>query len=155
MPSPSPATPTDFTKLFPPFLTSAFPTDRVASAQRRNFEAVAAATQVAAESWLTIYRRQVEIVTQAAVEGAHEIQDLWSPGAADEKLAHQADAVKANFEKGIANLREVSDILAKANAEATDMLAKRVTESLTELKGAVEKKPPVTVTTAKASTPPA
>jgi phasin family protein len=138
----STAQPTDFTKVFTQFATSGFPADHVASAQRRNFEAVVVATQVTAESWLTVFRRQVEIFTQAAVEGTNGLQHLWSPAAPDEKLAQHADVLKVTFEKGLTNLREVSQILTKANAEATDVLAKRVTESLAELKGIVAKAPP-------------
>jgi phasin family protein len=135
----STAQPTDFTKVFTQFATSGFPADHVASAQRRNFEAVLAATQVTAESWLTVFRRQVEIFTQAAVEATNGLQHLWSPAAPDEKLAQHADVLKVTFEKGLTNLREVSQILTKANAEAADVLAKRVTESLTEMKGIAAK----------------
>jgi phasin family protein len=142
MPAQSTAQPTDFTKVFTQFATSGFPADHVALAQRRNFEAVVVATQVTAESWLTVYRRQVEIFTQAAVEGTNELQHLLSPGAPEEKIAQHADVLKVTFEKGLTNLREVSQILTKANAEATDVLSKRVTESLAEMKGIVAKTPP-------------
>jgi phasin family protein len=151
MPAQSTAQPADFAKVFTQFVASGFPADHLASAQRRNFEAVAAATQVAAESWLTVYRRQVEILTEAAVEGTNGLQHLWSPGTPDEKLAEHADALKATFEKGLTNLREVSQILAKANAEATDVLAKRVTESLVEMKGVVAKPLPAAKATALAA----
>jgi phasin family protein len=151
MPAQSTVQPTDFTKVFTQFAASGFPVDHVASAQRRNFEAVAAATQIAAESLLAAYMRQVEIFTQAAVEGTNGLQQLWSPAAPEEKLAQHADALKATIEKGLTNLREVSQILTKANAEATDLLAKRVTESLTEMKGIVAKVPPAAKTNALAA----
>jgi phasin family protein len=151
MPAQTTAQPTDFTKVFTQFATSGFPTDHVVLAQRRNFEAVVAATQVTAESWLTVYRRQVEIFTQAAVEGTNELQHLLSPGAPEEKLAQHADVLKVTFEKGLTNLREVSQILTKANTEATDVLSKRVTESLTEMKGIVAKTQPTAKVSALAA----
>jgi phasin family protein len=135
---------TDVAKLFTPFSIPALPVDHIVALQRRNVEAVTAATQIAAESWLTIYRRQVEILTQTVTEGANGLRHLWSPGAPDEKFAQHADAVKTSFEKGVTNLREASDIFTKANAEAGDLLAKRVTESLTELKNAVTAAKPIT-----------
>jgi phasin family protein len=151
MPAQSAAQLTDLTKVLTQFAASGFPTDHVASVQRRNFEAVAAATQVTAESWLTVYRRQVEIFTEAAVEGTNGLQHFWSPAAPDEKLAQHADVLKVTFEKGLTNLREVSQILTKANAEATDLLAKRVTESLAELKGIVAKTQPAAKVSALAA----
>jgi phasin family protein len=151
MPAQSTAQPTDFTKVFTQFVASGFPADQVTSAQRRNLEAVVVATQVTAESWLTVYRRQVEIFTEAAVEGTNGLQHLWSPGAPEEKIAQHADALKVTFEKGFTNLREVSQILTKANAEATDVLSKRVTESLTEMKGIVAKTQPASKVSALAA----
>jgi phasin family protein len=135
----STAQPIDFGNLFTSFPIQVLPVDHIVSVQRRNVEAVAAATRIAAESWLTIYRRQVEILTQTATEGANGLRHLWSPGAPDEKFAQHADAVKTSFEKGVSNLREASGILTKANAEVGDLVAKRVTESLTEMKDAVAK----------------
>jgi phasin family protein len=135
----STAQPIDFFNLFTSFPIQVLPVDHIVSVQRRNVEAVTVATQIAAESWMTVYRRQVEILTQTVTERAAGFQHFWAPGARDEKFAQHADAVKTSFEKGVANLREASGILAKANAEVGDLLAKRVTESLTEMKDAVAK----------------
>ena len=132
----------DFTKLFEQFAIPGFPIDSLVSAHRRNFEAVAAATQVAAESWQTVFRRQFEIFSQIAADGSSGLHNFWSLGGAPgETIAQNADVAKVTFEKCVTNFREVSDILAKANVEASDVLAKRVAEGLTEWQGTVAKAP--------------
>ena len=66
--------------------------------------------------------------------------DLWSAASPEEKATKQADLVKKSYEGAVANLREALDILAKSNAQAADLINKRVGESLDELKVAVAKK---------------
>jgi phasin family protein len=79
----------------------------------------------------------MDVLTQSATEGSTGLKELLSPGAPQEKLAQHADFFKSSFEKGLSNLREVSDILVKSNSEATDLLAKSVGESLAEFKAAL------------------
>jgi phasin family protein len=122
-----------FSQIFPQFSMPGIPVDQLASVSRRNIEALTTVAQVAADSFQAVLRRQVEIFTQSAAEGSSGLQHLWSPGAPEEKLAQHADFVKSSFEKGLANFREVSEILVKSSAEASDVLAKRVTESLAEM----------------------
>jgi len=129
----------DFSKYFTAFQVPGFPADQLVAAQRRNFEAVAAATQVTVDSFQTVFRRQVEILTQLASEGPDGLRSLLEPAAPEEKLAQQADFVKSTFEKGVSNFREMSDILVKSSTEAANLLAKRVTEGFGELKGATAK----------------
>jgi phasin family protein len=129
----------DFSNIFTSFPVSGFPADHFVAAHRRNFEAVTAAAQVTVDSLQAVFRRQVEIFTQMASEGPDGLRSLWAPAAPEEKLAQQADFVKSTFEKGITNFRELSDMLVKSNAEATDLLTKRVTEGFAELKDATAK----------------
>jgi phasin family protein len=139
MPSQKTTPPSDFSKIFTPFPLSGFPVDQFAFMQRRNFETATAVIQLAVESWQTVFRRQIDVITQSATEGSTGLQELLSPGAPNEKLAQHADHFKSSFENGLSNLREVSDILVKSSSEATDLLAKSVSESLAEFKGSLAK----------------
>ena len=139
MPSPKKTSPTDFSKIFTTFPLSGFPVDQLTFAQRRNFETATAVAQLAVDSWQAVFRRQIDVITQSAAEGSTGLQELLSPGAPHEKLAQHADFLKSSFEKGLSNVREVSDILVKSSGEATNLLAKSVSESLAEFKGALAK----------------
>jgi len=139
MPSPKTTPPGDVSKIFTSFPFAGFPLDHLAVTQRRNVETAAAVVQLTVDSWQTVFRRQLDMFTQSATEGSTDLQELLSPGGAQEKLAQHADFFKSSFQKGISNFREVSDILVKSGSEATDLLAKSVGESLAELKGSLAK----------------
>ena len=106
--------------------------------QRRNIEAVTAANQLAVEGIQAVLHRQSEIMRQMVEESSSALRDLMSAGAPQEKIAKQTELVKGVFEKALANLRELTEMVAKSNTEAADVLTKRIGESLTELKAAVQ-----------------
>ena len=129
----------DFTKIFAEFKVPNFDVEAILAAQRRNIEAVTAANQLVIEGIQALLKREAEILRQTIEESASVLKDLMATGAPEEKLAQQADLVKASFEKTLANLRELAEMAAKSNAEATDVLTKRIGEGLNELKAAVKK----------------
>ena len=139
MPSQKTTPPSDFSKIAMAFPLPGFPIDQLAIVQRRNFDTATSIIQLAADSWQTVSRRQIDMITQSAIEVSTGLQELLSPSAPSEKLVGHADFLKSSFEKGLSNFREVSDILVKSSNEATDLLAKNVSESLTEFKGALAK----------------
>ncbi len=98
----------DWISLVTPFSSGANHFDQIIVSQRRNYEAITKVAQLATESLNTVFHRQVEI----------------------------ADALARGGADGLTGLRELSDILTKANAEAGDLLAKRIGEGLTELRTA-------------------
>lgn len=129
----------DFSKLFMPFPVASLRIEDFIASQQKNYDAFTKATQLAAESLSLVINRQAELARKAAEDSSNTVRQLFNGAAPQEKLALQADFVKDSFEKGVASLREVSDLLVKANNEATDVIAKRVTEGLAEIKGAVIK----------------
>jgi phasin family protein len=123
----------DFQKAFGEFKLPNTDLEGVVAVQRRNVEAVVAANQLAFEGYQAIARRQGEIVRQSLEETASIVSELMSAGTPEEKVTRQAEMVKAIFEKTNANLKELSDLLAKSNTEAADVLAKRVSDGIDEM----------------------
>ena len=140
MPSPSKATQTtpDFSKLFSVFQIPGFDIDEFVSSQRKNFDAVSAAGQLAFEGYQTAVKRQIEMATELAGSGTNGVQDLFAAGTTQDKLAKQADVFKTSLDKGLANLREIWEIIGKSNSEAAEVLTKRFGEGIGELKTAVK-----------------
>jgi phasin family protein len=58
----------------------------------------------------------------------------------EDRLSKQADFSKTALEKGISNARDISDLVAKANTEAFNVLTRRVTESLEEIRDLARKR---------------
>ncbi|HEX4504108.1 MAG TPA: phasin family protein [Alphaproteobacteria bacterium] len=129
----------DFTKLFSEFKVPGFDMQSLVATQRRNIEAVSHANQLAVEGVQAVMRRQSEILRQMVEESTSSLKDLMAHGAPEAKIAQQTDLVKAAFEKALANLRELTEMVAKSNTEAADVLTKRIGESLTELKTSLQR----------------
>jgi phasin family protein len=129
----------DFTKIFADYRIPGVDMQALMATQRRNIEAVSTANQLAVEGVQAVMRRQTEIMKQMVEESSATLKDLMAHGAPEQKIAQQADVVKTAFEKALANLRELTEMVAKSNTEAADVLAKRIGESLTELKASLKK----------------
>jgi phasin family protein len=138
-PTSNPFLENDFTKMFSEFKIPGFDFQALISTQRRNIEAVQNANQLAIEGVQAVLRRQSEIMKSMVEESSTVLKELLAQGAPEQKIAQQTELVKTAFEKALANLRELTEMVAKSNTEAADVLAKRVGESLTELKGALQR----------------
>ncbi len=130
---------TDFTKMFSEFQIPGFDMTSLVATQRRNLEAVTAANQLAVEGVQAVLRRQAEIMRGMVEESSTVLREMMAAGAPEQKIAQQTDLVKSAFEKALANLRELTEMVAKSNSEAADVLTKRIGESLTELKTTLHK----------------
>lgn len=111
-----------------------FDTDAILAANKKNFEAVAQANQIMIESVQAVAKRQAEIMREAAEQASAALQDMAKAGAPEEKIAQQADLVKGAMEKAMSNARELAELAAKSNQEAVDVINKRVSESLDEMR---------------------
>lgn len=129
----------DLTKFLGDFKVPGVDFESIIASQRKNIEAVTAANQLAVEGLQAVLRRQAEIIRQSIEEATALVGDLTAVTAPEEKAAKQAELAKTAFEKALANVKELSELVAKSNTEAADILAKRVSESLDELKAAIAK----------------
>ncbi|MBP2298661.1 phasin family protein [Azospirillum picis] len=113
--------------------------ESIIASQRKNIEAVTAANQLAYEGFQAVLRRQAEVLRTVTEDVNRAVGELTVAGTPEEKAAKQADLVKTAFERSLANIRELTEMVAKSNTEAADILAKRVSESLDEIKVAIAK----------------
>lgn len=129
----------DFTKLFADFKMPDFDTEAMLALHRKNMDALTNANQAAVDGMQAVLRRQTDLIRQSMEEASKSLRDSMNQGAPEEKLAKQAEQAKHIFESSIANLREMSDMLAKSNQEAADIIAKRISAALEDLKNGLEK----------------
>lgn len=125
----------DVTKLFADFRFRPFDVEAAWAAQRRNIEALSHANQLAVESAQAVARRNIEL-TRETFEGFSALmRDLAAPASAEERIAKNTEYAKRMLEKGVSHSREIAAIAAKAGTEAAEVLHKRATESLDEIRG--------------------
>ena len=109
--------------------------DAVAQSQRKNIEALTQANQLALEGTQAWVRRNLELARQGMEELSTMLTEVTKPtGSMEDRLARQAEYSKKAIEKGLANLRDLAELVTKANSEALGVLTKRVSESLEEVR---------------------
>jgi len=108
--------------------------DAIITAQRKNIEALTAANQAAVEGVQALATKQNEILQETLKEASDAVTELSKVDGLEDATAKQADLLKASFEKALANMKELADLVAKSNAESTEAINARITESLDEIK---------------------
>ena len=126
----------DFGKFAEPFKFPGVDSEALIENQRRNLEAVTKANQVAFEGAQAVVQYQAEILRRTMDETTKAVQEMSKPGKIEDVWAKQAELLKGAYEQGLANLRALTELSTKVNAEAADLLTHRVSDSLGELKGA-------------------
>jgi phasin family protein len=129
----------DFTKAMADFKFPAMDMDALLAAQRRNIETFSAANKVALEGAQAVAKRNMEIVQAAVAEMTEAMKTMAGTEAPQAKAARQAELIKAAYEKAVANMRELADMIQRANGEALGLINKRFAETMDEMKTMMEK----------------
>ena len=130
----------DFSKVFAEMKLPALPDmDAFAAANRKNMETLSAANRVAMEGAQAVARRHMEIMQSSMAELTEGMRSLASADAPQAKAAKQAELLKLAYEHSVSNMKELGDLIQKANAEALGLLHARFVEAMDEVKKLAEK----------------
>ena len=131
----------DVTKIMSDFRVPGIDMEAAVASQRKNIEALTQANQLAVEGAQALMRRQVEIARQAMEDFSAMFRDFVQPnGSPEDRFAKQAEYSKHAIEKGLSNAKELTELVTKANTEAFNVINKRVTESLDEVRDFAKKR---------------
>ncbi|MGB0681590.1 MAG: phasin family protein [Magnetovibrionaceae bacterium] len=124
----------EFTKMAGEYKVPGVDVNILMETQRKNVEALSAANKVAIEGVQAIAKRQAEIL-QETLDGMKDtFETLAAAGTPQDAATKQVELTKAAFEKAVSNMKELSEMLAKSNGEATAAINARISESLDEVK---------------------
>ena len=130
----------DFKRFFAEMKFPAMPDmDAFVTAHRRNMETLSAANRVALEGAQAVARRHMEIMQQTMGEMSETLRGLTSAETPQAKAARQTEMLRASYERAVANLREISDLIQRSNGEAVALLNQRFTEAMDEAKTLMNK----------------
>ena len=128
----------DMTKMMADFRFRPFDVEAMLASQRRNVEALSQANQLAVEGAHAVARRQLEITRQIFEDFSAAMRDMVQPVSPEDRIAKNTEYAKQMLEKGVNLGRELTMLATKAGTEAADVLHKRATESLDEIRVAVQ-----------------
>jgi phasin family protein len=124
----------DVTKMFADFRFRPFDVEAVWASQRRTIEAMSQANQLAVEGVHAVAKRQIEVTQQTFEEFSTLWREMAQPSSTEDRIAKHTEFTKKMIDKGLTHGREVAALAAKAGTEASEVLQKRTTESLDEMK---------------------
>ncbi|WP_254070288.1 phasin family protein [Acidisphaera sp. L21] len=130
----------EFTRMFaemkvPPMLDM----EALLAAHRRNLETLSAANRLALEGAQAVARRNMEIMQQTMAELTEGMRSFTAGEPPQSRAIRQADMLKSAYERAVANMQEISDLIQRSNGEALELLNKRFTEAVDEVKTMVAK----------------
>jgi phasin family protein len=127
--------PDELMKMFAEFRMPQFgDLEGLAQAQRRNLEALTAANRVALEGAQAVARRHMEIVQSAMGEMTEAMRGITGTENPQERAARQAELLKSGYERAVSNMKEIADLIQKSNGEALELLNRRFTEAMDEIR---------------------
>ena len=130
---------TDISKMLTEFKLPGVDLEPMITAQRKNIEALTEANKLVVAGVQAVMKRQAEIL-QASMEQARAVaREIMVPGSPEAKVAKQAEVVQTAFQAALANMKELADLVTKSNTEAGNVISKRVSEGIDEIKAAVVK----------------
>ena len=124
----------DVTKIFADFRFRPFDVEAVWAAQRRNIEALSQANQAAFAGVQALAKHQIELTRETFEGFSALLRDVAQPASTEDRIAKNTDYVKKMLEKGVTHGREITTIATKAGTAATEVLHKRATASLDEMR---------------------
>jgi phasin family protein len=109
-------------------------------AQRKNIQAITEANQRTLEGWQALAQRQAEMMSKMVQNNSTMAGRAFAEGTPQEKIAQQAELVKAAYENTMANSQEIADFMSKCTKETANVINKRVVATLNEIKASTENK---------------
>jgi phasin family protein len=125
----------DLSRMMGDWRLPGFDLQAMAQYQRRNIEAFTQANQMALEGTQEWMRRNLDLARETMADVSAMLGELTKPTVSmEDRLAQHANYSKKAIEKGLANFRDLAELVTKANTEAFGVLTKRMTEGLEEVR---------------------
>ena len=125
----------DFSKVMGDFRMPNVDFDALMAYHRKNFEAVATANKLVVEGFQKMALRQGELARAAAEKAGKDAQALFTAGTPEETVAKQAASAKEGLDTALAGYREMSGMVAETTDKTVDVVTKRMTAGMDEVKG--------------------
>ncbi len=126
----------DITKMLRDLKVPGVDVQALLDTQRKNIETLTEANRVVVQGMQAVARRQSEILAQAMTEISSAAQEIARAGDFQSMSAKQSEWIRQAFERAVANMRELAEMITKSNQEAFELINKRVAESVEELRRA-------------------
>ena len=116
--------------------------DALVASQRDNLEAINAANRAAMDGVKAVGEWQLKILQETVQGMMTAVGGLSGVGSPQQLVAAETELAKKAFETAVSRIRELAEIVARANQQAADAIVKRVPASLDEIRDVLKLPPP-------------
>ena len=124
----------DFTKHLASMKLPGVDAEALVSAQQKNMNALVEANKAAAAGYQDLFKKQMAIFEDTMAEAQKQMKGFDATKLDPENARAQGELAKAAFEKALANMQALAETAQKANADAYEIVAARIKESVAELR---------------------
>jgi phasin family protein len=108
--------------------------ESLVASQKKNMEAVTSANQVAFQGLQAVAKRQAEILQEMMEEASTAVASLSKAGSPPEIAATSAELTKSAFERALANMKQLAELVTKTSEEITNTINTRILAGFDEIK---------------------
>ncbi|HYN77196.1 MAG TPA: TIGR01841 family phasin [Lamprocystis sp. (in: g-proteobacteria)] len=112
--------------------------DALVASQRDNLEALSASNRAAFEGFKAVGEWQVKLLQETMLELSTAISGLALANSPQSFVNAETELAQKAFETAVKRMREFAEIVTDANHQATDVIVRRIPESLDEIKDALK-----------------
>ena len=124
----------DVTKMMEQFKLPGIDMTAIVEARRKDIEALVEANKAAFESMQALARKQTEMLTEA-MQGMQEAAKGFTGGSAvAADPAKQAEGARRGFEKTLAGMKELAEMVRAAQSDAMAHITQRATQQMQDIK---------------------
>jgi phasin family protein len=125
----------ELTKTFEQFKMPSVDSASFVEARRKDVEALVAANKVTYDALQALARTQTDMLTQAMQGMQESVKGVLSPGDKGGSAAKHSEAAQKAWQKMLADMKALAEMVQKAQAEAMAGLTERATENMGATKG--------------------
>lgn len=114
--------------------------NEILESQRKNIEALTSANKLIFDNAQGIVDRQVEMFRDAMDQAVSSVKSASKAKSSKDVVNQQTKLMQLGVEKSLTSMRDITESITKANAQAFDIANKRMTENMSEFKQFVQKR---------------
>ena len=130
----------DVSQLMAQFKLPGIDMNAIVEGRRKDIEALAEANRITFQGMQALAQKQAEILQKSMQEAQAAMQNM-TPGQPAASAGKQGELIQKAFQDALANMRELAELAGKSQAQAMEVVSKRVQENIEEAKKLMQPKP--------------
>lgn len=109
------------------------------AAHQKNLDALIEANKVVVAGYQDLYKRQIALFEAAVADAKDKVTQVQGQPLTAEQASRNVEAMRAAFEKASTDVKELAEMVQKANSGAFEIVKSRAEEAMAEFKAAADK----------------